>query len=66
MAKNENNKEGVFLAPPKGDAVVVSGIQGYLTVKDGSRPYERRTGPNNATYEHQKDASWQPENVLKR
>ena len=63
MAKNPNNKEGVFLAPPRQDATVVSGIADYLTVRDGSRPFETATGPNKATYERQKKASYQPENV---
>jgi hypothetical protein len=63
MAKNENNKEGVFLAPPRQTATVVSGIADYLTVRDGSRPYETATGPNKATFEKQKKASWQPENT---
>lgn len=63
MAKNPNNKEGVFLAPPRQDTTVVSGIADYLTVRDGSRPFETATGPNKATYEKQKKASYQPENV---
>ena len=63
MAKNENNKEGVFLAPPRQAHTSVSGIADYLTVRDGSRPFETATGPNKATYERQKKASYQPENV---
>lgn len=63
MAKNENNKEGVFLAPPKQDHTSVSGIAYYLTVRDGSRPFETNTGPNKATFEKQKKASYQPENT---
>ena len=63
MSKNPNNKEGVFLAPPRQTATVVSGIADYLTVRDGSRPFETATGPNKATYEKQKKASYQPENV---
>ena len=63
MSRNPNNKEGVFLAPPRQTATVVSGIADYLTVRDGSRPFETATGPNKATYEKQKKASYQPENV---
>jgi len=37
MARNENNKQGVFLGPPKQDLTVVI-PNGYVTVVDGSRP----------------------------
>ena len=48
MARNDSNKQGVFLPPPRQPTTVVSGIADYLTVRDGSRPYECATGPNNA------------------
>lgn len=51
MTRNDSNKQGVCLPPPRQPATVVSGIMGYLTVRDGSRPYECATGPNNAPVE---------------
>lgn len=63
MAKNENNKEGVFLAPPKQGLQTISAGTYYLNVSDGSRPFETNTGPNKATFEKQKKASYQPENT---
>jgi hypothetical protein len=56
MARNENNKQGVWLPPPSKNLMTVSGITDYLTVSDGSLPYVEKTGPNVATKEAKKKA----------
>ena len=47
MAKNDANKEGVFLGPPRSPLTTV-GVLGFTEVVSGKRPvdYSTRTSPS--------------------